>query len=92
MVTLQISSLLMIKLFNLADLYSVLLLIVQGDFIVIISCVHIQHFFLFLVGLGFELRLLAKQLIYHLSHTSSPFCSGYFGEVGSHELFTYAGF
>jgi hypothetical protein len=21
----------------------------------------------------------AKQVLYHLSHTSSPFCSGYFG-------------
>jgi hypothetical protein len=33
-------------------------------------------FFLFL-GLGFAL---AKQVLYHLSHTSSPFCSGYFGD------------
>jgi hypothetical protein len=33
--------------------------------------------------------MLAKQVLYHLSHTSSPFCSGYFGDVemGSHELF-----
>jgi hypothetical protein len=31
--------------------------------------------FLF-VGLGFELRALSLQT---LSHTSSPFCSGYFG-------------
>jgi hypothetical protein len=23
---------------------------------------------------------LAKQVLYHLSHTSSPFCSGYFGD------------
>jgi hypothetical protein len=28
--------------------------------------------------LGFELRVL--HLLYHLSHTSSPFCSGYFGD------------
>jgi hypothetical protein len=38
-------------------------------------------FFSFLVGLGFELRAsgLAKQAFYCLSHTSSPFYSGYFG-------------
>jgi hypothetical protein len=24
----------------------------------------------------------AKQVLYHLSHTSSPFCSGYFGRWG----------
>jgi hypothetical protein len=29
----------------------------------------------------FELRL-AKQVLYHLSHTSCPFCSGYFGDGG----------
>jgi hypothetical protein len=36
----------------------------------------------FTVGLVFELRAftLAKQALYHLSHTSSPFCSGYFGD------------
>jgi hypothetical protein len=29
----------------------------------------------------FDLKaLLAKQVPYHLSHTSSPFCSGYFGD------------
>jgi hypothetical protein len=31
-----------------------------------------------LVGLGFDLRALHLQS-YHLSYTSSPFCSGYFG-------------
>jgi hypothetical protein len=30
-----------------------------------------------LVELGFEL---AEQVLYCLSHTSSPFCSGYFGD------------
>jgi hypothetical protein len=37
-------------------------------------------FFFPLVGLGFELRAsyFAKQTIYHLSHTFSPFFSGYF--------------
>jgi hypothetical protein len=34
------------------------------------------------VGLEFELRayVFAKQALYHLSHTSSPFCSGYFAD------------
>jgi hypothetical protein len=32
-------------------------------------------------GLEFELRTLHLKLaLYHLSHTSSPFCSGYFGD------------
>jgi hypothetical protein len=31
--------------------------------------------FVFLVRLGYAL---AKQALYHLSHTSSAFCSGYF--------------
>jgi hypothetical protein len=31
------------------------------------------------VGLGFELRVSHLQALYHLSHTSSPFISGYFG-------------
>jgi hypothetical protein len=34
----------------------------------------------FLVGLGFELRTSHLQALYHLSHTSRPFCSGYFGD------------
>jgi hypothetical protein len=36
-------------------------------------------FFFFLVGLGFEVKAssLQKQVLYHLSHTSSPFCCGY---------------
>jgi hypothetical protein len=36
--------------------------------------------FSFFVGLGFELRAshLAKEALYHLSQTSSPFSSGYF--------------
>jgi hypothetical protein len=41
-----------------------------------------NSFFFFLMGLGFELRawcLLAKQALYHLSHNSSLFYSGYFG-------------
>jgi hypothetical protein len=35
----------------------------------------------YFVGLGFELKsfTLAKQALYCLSHTSSPFFSGYFG-------------
>jgi hypothetical protein len=37
-------------------------------------------FFCFLAGEGFELR--AKQVLYHLNHTSRPFCSGYFGNGG----------
>jgi hypothetical protein len=32
----------------------------------------------------------AKQVLYHLSHTSSPFCSGYFGDRVS-QLFAWAG-
>jgi hypothetical protein len=36
--------------------------------------------FYFLVGLGFEVSFaLAKEVLYCLSHTSSSFCSGYFG-------------
>jgi hypothetical protein len=35
------------------------------------------------VGLEFELKSfeLAKQMLYHFSHTSSTFCSGYFGII-----------
>jgi hypothetical protein len=35
-----------------------------------------------LVELGFDFRAsyLAQQELYYLSHTSSPFCSGYFGD------------
>jgi hypothetical protein len=32
-------------------------------------------------GTGFELKALVKQALYCLSHTSSPFCSGYL-EIG----------
>jgi hypothetical protein len=42
---------------------------------------HTRHFlFLFLVGLGFELRActLARQVVSYSSHFTSPFCSGYF--------------
>jgi hypothetical protein len=35
-----------------------------------------RYFFFFFVGLEFELRAL------YLSHTSIPFCSGYFGDGG----------
>jgi hypothetical protein len=38
----------------------------------------IKGFFGVLVGLGAQGFILAKQVLYHLSHTSSPFCSGYF--------------
>jgi hypothetical protein len=37
--------------------------------------------FMFFMGLEFELRslcLLVRQVLYRLSHTSSPFCSGYY--------------
>jgi hypothetical protein len=32
---------------------------------------------------GFELRALPlkRQMLYHLSHDVSPYCSGYFGDV-----------
>jgi hypothetical protein len=33
----------------------------------------------------------AKQVLCKLSHTSSPFCSGYFGDGWSHEVFAWAG-
>jgi hypothetical protein len=36
--------------------------------------------FYFLLGLGFELRALCSQSQHWLSHTSSSFCSGYFGD------------
>jgi hypothetical protein len=39
--------------------------------------------------LGFELRTLHGQVLYHLNHASSPFCSGYFGDRVS--LFAQAG-
>jgi hypothetical protein len=35
--------------------------------------------------MGFELRFAsARQVLYHLSHASSPFCSGYFGDRALH--------
>jgi hypothetical protein len=42
-----------------------------------ISRCHCSCFFL--VELEF---VLTKQALYHLNHTSSPFCSGYFGDGG----------
>jgi hypothetical protein len=33
---------------------------------------------------------LAKQVLYCLSHSSSSFCSGYFGDGGLCELFVWA--
>jgi hypothetical protein len=43
-------------------------------------------------GIGIQGFTFAKQVLYHLSHTSSPFCSDYFGEWGgSQELFAWAG-
>jgi hypothetical protein len=38
--------------------------------------------FFFFLGLGFELRAscLQSDTLYHLSNTSSPFCSGYLGD------------
>jgi hypothetical protein len=35
--------------------------------------------------------MFAKQVLYCLNHTSNPFCSDYFGDEGSHELFALAG-
>jgi hypothetical protein len=45
------------------------------------------------VGLGIWTQgfMFAKQMWYHLSHISSPFCSGYFADQ-SQELFPWAGF
>jgi hypothetical protein len=42
-------------------------------------------FFLCVCGTGVWIQgfALAKQALYHLSHTSSPFCSGYFGDLVS---------
>jgi hypothetical protein len=47
-------------------------------------CWHRTHFLIFFCGTriwnqGFSL---AKQVLYYLSHTSSPFCSSYFGNGG----------
>jgi hypothetical protein len=44
-------------------------------------------FFFFLMGLGFELRLRTCKAGYHLSHTSSPLCSSYFGDWGISRTF-----
>jgi hypothetical protein len=40
--------------------------------------------FVCLLRLGFSPQgfMLAKQVLYHLSHISSPFCYGYFGDGG----------
>jgi hypothetical protein len=40
----------------------------------------LSFFFFFLERLEFELRTLHLQVLYHLNHTSSPFCSAYFGD------------
>jgi hypothetical protein len=34
---------------------------------------------------------LVKLALHHLSHASSPFFSGYFGDAGSHKLFAWVG-
>jgi hypothetical protein len=36
--------------------------------------------------------MFTKQALYHLSHTSSSFFSGYFGDEGFPKLFAQAGF
>jgi hypothetical protein len=41
---------------------------------------YTSSFPLFLIELGFELR--ASNKLHYLSHNSSPFCSGYFGDGG----------
>jgi hypothetical protein len=55
-------------------------------------CSHPRFFFFLLVGLGFEFRTLCLKSRYStaLSHTSSSFCSGYFGGAFQ-ELFVQAG-
>jgi hypothetical protein len=54
---------------------------------------HDLLYFIFLVGQGFEPQgfMLAKQTLYHLSHSSSLFCPGYFWRWGSCKLFAQAG-
>jgi hypothetical protein len=50
-------------------------------------------FFFFFGGIGVPVQcfVLAKQVFYNLSSFSSLFCSGYFADGGSHELFSWAG-
>jgi hypothetical protein len=57
-----------------------------------VAITHLLCDFFFLVGLGFELSLtLTKQVLYSLNHTSSPFCSGYFGDKDLNKLLPQAG-
>jgi hypothetical protein len=51
-------------------------------------------YFYFFGGTGNQGFTLAKLVLYSLSHTSSPLCSGYFGdgEGGSWEISAHAGF
>jgi hypothetical protein len=45
------------------------------------SVFYFIYFFSFLGGLRLTQDfVLAKQVLYHLIHSSSPFCSGYFGD------------
>jgi hypothetical protein len=54
----------------------------QNSFVCVCVCVCVCIWRGWFRGLGFQLRAphLHKQALYHLSHTSSLFCSGYFGD------------
>jgi hypothetical protein len=38
------------------------------------------NIFIFIYYIFWQDFVLTKQVLYHLSHVSSPFCSGYFGD------------
>jgi hypothetical protein len=48
------------------------------------SASWVPHLFFFPGGLEFELRVLARQVLYHLSYAPTFFCFRYFFQVGSH--------
>jgi hypothetical protein len=55
-----------------------MLIYVYGPCWVNFGKTHLDYFAYFLVVLGFELRALAKQVFYHLSHSGKPFGVCYF--------------
>jgi hypothetical protein len=50
-----------------------------------LGVLFVSVWFWVLVGLRFEFRA-CKAALYHLSHTSSPFCSGCFGDGVSRKI------
>jgi hypothetical protein len=59
-----------------------------GKLPILCYLIIVWYLFVCMYGTGVWTQdfMLATQAVYHLSHTSSPFCSGYFGEGASQTI------